>query len=369
MKETAEQPEGAAQSQVSLDVLQDTGVQPQKPIWRRHLAKAAVLLVGLALVAGGYATVTGFKLLAHKGTVASSPPRVQEPAKATQAETMPPSVDRSAFSKPIQELMQYVDDLKQGKVAFSAGMPGDEAAKQLGFTRLFASAYDEMTFRAKSAQNNQKRLRAPDIVAGFEQILSEEQAIDRLQAKRDRNAAVIAFLRALQNGDVVFPIPQDLAPTPQVLLMQLTTAYPGVSLDIDDPTFAAIYRATRDFADSRVKAAGEIWAQEIIAEFRHRILASATASDGSQTVCAQGKELGEMVVFTELCPHLDLGDGPKKSLEEIARNDEGTSCQRSAASEFRNKLKELSGKDVIKICEAVEEQVRLRKFTAFRVIN
>jgi len=188
------------------------------------------------------------------------------------------AIDQSEFSKPVRELTEYVQCLK-GQVKgrrciFKPNIPGEAVAKQLGYTRLFASAYDEMNLRVKTRQQAQQGARPSDVIAGFDDIVREEQAIDRLMARKERHAAAIAYLRALQNGDVVFPGPQPLAPVPAVLLVQLMSAYPDVELDINDPIFATVYRQTRDFAAARVNETGEVWAQEIIAEFRRLTLKS-----------------------------------------------------------------------------------------------
>jgi len=189
------------------------------------------------------------------------------------------AIDQSEFSKPVRELTEYVQCLK-GQVKgrrciFKPNIPGEVAAKQLGYTRLFASAYDEINLRVKTRQQAQGGAHPSDVIAGFENIVNEEQAIDRLMARKEQYAATIAYLRALQNGDAVFPGPQPLAPVPAVLLVQLMSAYPDVKFDVNDPSFAAVYRQTRDFAAARVKETGEVWAQEIIAEFRRLTLKSA----------------------------------------------------------------------------------------------
>jgi hypothetical protein len=48
-----------------------------------------------------------------------------------------------------------------------------------------------------------------------------------------------------------------------------------VKFDINDPVFAEVYRRTRDFAAARVRESGEVWAEEIIAEFRRLTVKSA----------------------------------------------------------------------------------------------
>jgi len=180
--------------------------------------------------------------------------------------------------KPVQELMAYVECLK-GQVdrscSFRADLSGEAAARQLGYSRLFASAYEEMAWRAKMGEKGQESFNRSDLISGFDRIVHEEQVIDRLMANQKRYAATVAYLRALQNGDVIFPGPQPLAPVPAVLLIQLASAYPDVNLDINDPLFAMVYRRTRDFAAARMRESGRVWAQEIIAEYRRLTLKSA----------------------------------------------------------------------------------------------
>lgn len=203
------------------------------------------------------------------------------PTSRQKIDAPKPGADRAVFSKPVQELMDYVQCLK-GQMPklgcrFSADITGEEAAKQFGYSRLFASVYEEMSWRVKVEEKKKNLGNAgrSGVVAGFEDIVHEEQAIDQLMARNERYGATVAYLRALENGDVVFPGPQPLAPIPAVLLVQLMSAYPDVKFDINDPVFAEVYRRTRDFAAARVRESGEVWAEEIIAEFRRLTVKSA----------------------------------------------------------------------------------------------
>ena len=185
--------------------------------------------------------------------------------------------DPSGFSPPIQELMRYLDGLKKGRFAFNVAMSGEDAAKELKFTRLFASAYEEMLLRVKSQRAAAGAVSIGDVISTFEGIVREEQQVDRLMLATDQaHTASIAYLRALQNGDVAFPGPSDLAPIAAVLLVQLVEAYPNTTFDVTDAKFAEVYRRTREFADQRMADATEVQSAEIISEFRRRIVASAT---------------------------------------------------------------------------------------------
>jgi hypothetical protein len=199
---------------------------------------------------------------------------------AKQSEIGQPALPGSSlgYSQPVQQLMRYIVDLRHGKVAFDGGISGEQAAEQLGYSRLFASDYQEVSLRAKASERAQRPFGLADVITAFEDIVREEQAIDKLLVGGGRYATAIAYLRALQNGDVSFPAPQPMAPTPPVLLSELTAAYPKLHIDVRDPTFAQVYRGTRVVAAALLQQKGKIYAQEVIAEFRREIARSAAGN-------------------------------------------------------------------------------------------
>jgi hypothetical protein len=370
LKDVSDQPDTPVTTPISLDVLRDANVTPEKAAWRGQLPKMMVALVGL-IVLGGASTVA--VKLRDGGTdrlVPTTHAPTKEPTPAKQND-QPPVSDRSAYSKPVQELMQYIDDLKAGRVAFGAGITGEEAAKQLGYSRLFASAYEEVILRTKARLAKAEQDGGPsinDIVGDFEGIMREEQAIDRLLAQKERHAAAIAYLRALQNGDVVFPLPQAWAPIPEILLAQLMSAYPDASIEINDPVFARIYRDTREFVSTQLDNAGEVWPHQIIAEFRRLIVESAASAGGVQpSVCDQGRQIGEMVVVAQFCPRLRVSPLAQKAAEEVARQANGVACRDNAAVARKTALDAMPIGEITKMCESVEQHVRSGNVAAFEL--
>jgi len=282
----------------------------------------------------------------------------------TQSDAPKPAVEPSAFSKPVQELTEYVQCLK-GQLpnrgcGFRADITGEEAAKQLGYSRLFASAYEEMILRVKAGEKAQAPVGRDDVIAGFDNIVGEEQAIDQLMAHKERYTAAIAYLRALQNGDAAFPAPQVLAPTPPVLLVQLMSAYPDVALDINDPVFAVIYRRTRDFAAARVSDTGEVLAQEIIAEFRRLILQSATSrtTDLVPTSCERASTIGALAAITSSCPRLHLARAIMTASDQLAQVKSERECKEQGRTELATKLNAMSAGDMATTCDVIERNIR-----------
>ncbi len=183
---------------------------------------------------------------------------------------------RTEFSAPVHELVEYLDAVRTRPMMFNANRAGEDTAKRLGYSRLFASAYEEALLRAKDPRaQSSGTISRDDFARNFEAVVQEEQVIDTLMRRRERHAAGIAYLRGMQNGDLVFPIPQQTAPVPQALLARLATVYPEAAFDINDAVFAAIYRESRAFAAARAQRAGGISPYEVIGEFRRLIVESA----------------------------------------------------------------------------------------------
>lgn len=213
--------------------------------------------------------VLGFSLPGSIAGVAfaqsASPP-------AVGASAPPTNPSQGTYPKHVQELVDYLECLRKAKCSFS--LTGEETAQQLGYSRLFASAYEEMVFRIKARHREQKQVTPQDMVAEFETIVREEQTIDQLLERRERHSAAISYLRAMQNGDVAFPDPQPNAPVPQVLLSELMSINPEADLDINDTVFESIYIGTLEFAEARIRKSGELSVHELIKEFRRLILQS-----------------------------------------------------------------------------------------------
>ena len=371
LKDVADQPEGPAASQVSLNILQDAGVLPEKRIRQTHLLKFAAALASIIILGVLVNLVSNLKFTAPARQAPDPQAQTQAPSKPQLKELAPSGLNQAAFSKPVQELMEYVQCLRKGQCSFNPGINGEEAAKQFGYSRLFASAYEEMILHEKAHERKQERLRLDDIVASFEVIVQEEQTIDQLLGRKERHAIAIAYLRALQNGDVMFPGPQALAPAPPVLLVQLSSAYPDIKLDIDDPIFAVLYRQTREFAAERLSNAGEIFAHEIIAEFRQLIVKSAMTPTTTSvpSLCERGEAVGELIALTRSCPRLRLSQTAVRQSNEIAQQKLALDCQNKTATALRLKLEAMPTSEIAETCERAQLRIQAGTIDFLEVAN
>lgn len=356
LKDEAEAPQTPAASPVSLNVLQDAGAPPIKRMWQRHLLRVAAAFVVVIILGVFVNILSELKSSAPAQQVRPQVQSKETPAKQKPTELTPSGLDEAAFSKPVQELMKYVQCLRKGQCSFNPRVTGEDAAKQFGYSRLFASAYEEMILQQKGRESKQERPRLTDIVASFEVIVQEEQTIDQLLARKERHIVAIAYLRALQNGDVVFPGPQAMAPAPSVLLVQLRSAYPDVKLNIDDPIFAALYRQMREYAAERLTTADEVFAQEIIAGLRRLIVKSSTirTENTPQTICEKGEAVGELIALTRACPRLRLSEAAMKLSNEIAQQQTGLDCRNKAASNLKVRLDTMSASEIAETCERAQ---------------
>lgn len=281
------------------------------------------------------------------------------------ASAPPTNPGQGTYPKHVQELVDYLECLRKAKCSFS--LTGEETAQQLGYSRLFASAYDEMILRIKAYESNTGRASTDDVIAQFEAIVREEQAIEKLLSRNERHAVAIAYLRALQNGDVAFPPPLDLAPVPSILLVQVMASYPDVRLDIYDQVFATIYRKTRELSAIRVKNTGEIRTHELIAEFRRLILASAeTPESSTPTVCDKDAAIGALEAVTRSCPRLRLSETAKATL--LDQRADGV-CRRKAESDVAMQLNLMQNSKITNVCRFLEEQVRARRIVTLSIVR
>jgi hypothetical protein len=255
--------------------------------------------------------------------------------------------------------MEYVECLEKSGCSFDWGITGEEAAKQLGFSRLFASAYEEMSLHAKARQRDQERVRRDDIIPGFEAIVGEEQAIDQLLTRKERHAAAIAYLRALQNGDVVFPTPKHAAP-PQLMLIYLMSNNAGVMLNVFDPVFAGIYRNTREFMITRLKQTDAVSVYELIGEFRRLIVESAASPHKyhSTDLCERGTLIGQLTVMSRVCPTTRPSEFARSLSEEISQQPEAVSCQNKAGANLQTEIESMPSNVVDQMCGLLEQQLR-----------
>ena len=290
------------------------------------------------------------------------PPGVPSSARASK------QAEKAGYSGAIQELMDYVEALREGRAAFNWAIDGEEAAKQLRYSRLFASAYEEVILHAKAHLNRQGQVSIHDIVRDFGTILREEQEIDKLFRHRERHAAAIAFLRGMQNGDLVFPGPRPTAPIPEALLVQLASVYPEATFDINDPVFARLYRQAREFAAAKAEKDGGIWAYEVIAEFRRLIVESASTSQSAQisaALCNATKMLEAISSIASACPHLRMSEKAKSVVATLTERGDPFDCRRLILVGVAKER--LNNDDLTKLCETTAGAVRAKKITVLQL--
>lgn len=340
-----------AASQLPPDILSDTGAA-EKTSGPSRFRKIALAVVGIsAVVVSLHEFVLPFAMKSGVPEKAANAPAAPPAAKA------PATPDIAAFSKSVQELMRYAGDLKAGRITFNAAVTGEDAARQLGFTRLFASGYDEVVLRVKR-RSGQGRPDIADVIAGFDLVVQQEQMIDQLLARNGPQATAISFLRALQNGDVTFPAPQELAPVPATLLAQLKSAYPEFAGNVDDPFFAAVYRQTRLFASDRMAAARELFAQEVIGEWRRLIVTSVTQPDAAEVTCARLAAIQEITALVKACPGLRLKSAAATAFGQVSTQAAPPACKDVSAGDFGTALGAMNESEKAQLCARTEARAR-----------
>jgi TIR domain len=179
--------------------------------------------------------------------------------------------DKSILSsQPTAELGTYVTGLQQGTYVFNWGIDGTKAASLLGgFSRRFATTYDEILDHFKNSQSVQ----FSDIVNFAAGVLKNERIIDEYVSKEDARTPAILYLRAYQNLECSFPTDIMNNPPPaDAMLEQLRTAYPAFSINRTDPTFKYIYNDTIKLAQQEINKTGYISPFQILVVLRQAIL-------------------------------------------------------------------------------------------------
>ena len=77
--------------------------------------------------------------------------------------------------KPVEELTEYVQCLKETRC--QPATTGENAAQELGYSRLFASVYEEVRQRFKTLRRHRTQAGSDDLVADFAAIGLEKRAI------------------------------------------------------------------------------------------------------------------------------------------------------------------------------------------------
>jgi hypothetical protein len=242
-----------------------------------RLARCAICI---ALIAATFcvqpdrarAQTVDFDLLIESLKERARPIRTHPPGGPTAARASAELLRSARPLEPVQELMEYEQCLRNGRCAFLPTRSGEEVATELGYTRLFASAYEEVRLQVRTREYVGDKMRPEDITAHFAAILDEEQKLDQMMQRRDGFSPSIAYLRALQNGDIVFPHPSSGETKPEALLNELKTLAPDLALVLNDPLFVAMFAETRAFSDVLFKEIGEVTVYHIISDFRQQIV-------------------------------------------------------------------------------------------------
>jgi hypothetical protein len=137
-------------------------------------------------------------------------------------------------------------------------------------------------------------------------------------------------------------------------------AYPESHLNVDDPTFADLYRQTRELALERLTQTGELSAPEIIGQLRKLIVESATSKGNNDqpTICDKGVSAGELIALTAACPRLRLAPSAVALSKEVAREQFGMECQSRAAASLRSKLQAMTASETADMCERARLRVQ-----------
>jgi hypothetical protein len=115
---------------------------------------------------------------------------------------------------------------------------------------------------------------------------------------------------------------------------------------------------------------GEVFAHEIIAEFRRLIVKSAgPAINSSPNLCEKGKAVGELTALTKVCPRLRLNQTAIKLSEEIARQQSSIACQNQAATSLRLRLETMSAIEVAATCERALLRIQAGNADFLETIN
>jgi S1-C subfamily serine protease len=214
------------------------------------------------------------------------PPTIesQSPTAAARAENINANlceassrraIERTMSSAPTKELAKYVEGLKKGSYSFNYTISGDAASKQLGFKSRFAVAHDQAAEEVRARLTHKSTVHIDEIIEYFSGILREEQTVDRLAGGRDRHFPAVVYLRALQEGECLFPYVLRDTPTAQAMLNHLARAYPDAKKRFASEPFAKIYDATVAYGRNQIKQNGSVSFYRLVEEMRRAIVQSA----------------------------------------------------------------------------------------------
>ena len=185
------------------------------------------------------------------------------------------AIERTRSSASTKELVKYVEGLKKGSYAFNWTISGYDAARQLGFGRRFAVAYDQAAEEVRARLERKSSVHIDEMIEYFSRIVREEQTVDRLVGDKDRHFPAVVYLRALQEGECLFPYLLRDTPTAQAMMNHLARAYPDVKERFASEPFARIYNATVAYGRNQINQSGSVSIYRLIEEMRRAIVQSA----------------------------------------------------------------------------------------------
>jgi S1-C subfamily serine protease len=227
-----------------------------------------------------------------------SPPTIesQQSSAAARAESINANLceassrhanERTLSSAPTKELAKYVEGLKKGSYAFNWMISGNDATKQLRFGRRFAVTHDQAAEEVRARLARKSTVHIDEMIEYFSQILREEQTVDRLVGDKDRHFPAVLYLRALQEGECLFPYVLRDTPTAQAMMNHLARAYPDVKKRFASEPFARIYDATVAYGRNQIKQNGSVSIYRLVEEMRRAIVQSGNPNAATPSITSE----------------------------------------------------------------------------------
>jgi S1-C subfamily serine protease len=146
---------------------------------------------------------------------------------------------------------------------------------QREFGRRFAVTHDQAAEEVRARLARKSSVHIDEMIEYFSRILREEQTVDRLVGDKDRHFPAVVYLRALEEGECLFPYVLRDTPTAQAMMNHLARAYPEVKKRSATEPFASIYGATVAYGRNQIKQNGSVSIYRLIEEMRRGIVQSA----------------------------------------------------------------------------------------------
>jgi hypothetical protein len=198
-----------------------------------------------------------------------------EKARSDELESRRKTAPDLFASDALNDLESYVKGFREGAYSFPWDSDGYEIARQLGFGRLFASSYNELLEWVKKEVDKRGPISIDELQTRMDNLLSDEKFIAELALKQERHFASIAYIRALQLGEIGFSNPETTGTSASAALKSLIDIYPNLNLQPDDAMFSLMLEQCNKFARERMAEPGGVSISQIIGELRVAIIRSA----------------------------------------------------------------------------------------------